>query len=349
MGLVQVEPAVKYPNISARSYEHPADRAATSALHAIPLFDRLVKRFGRLGVETRYRQLLLGDSVRLGNDQVREVWALHQRAATRLDIAATPLFVTQQPTINAMTFGMRSPVILVNSGLIADYDADEVETVLAHELGHVLSDHQTYSTALILLAALVSGVLSNVPLAGLPVRGLYLILLEWSRAAELTCDRAAALEVEDPMVVCRTLMRMAGGALPGMSLDVFIRQATEYTEEEDLFARRARFFIELGRTHPAAVRRVRELISWVQSGDYNRIQSGDYIRRGNEPPPSAEFEAAVGHYRDRFTAMIDRTIGGINKLSGQVTSWLRRQGVDGEEESDEDVDADDTFTEHDDL
>jgi Zn-dependent protease with chaperone function len=147
-----MEPAVKYPQISPRSYEHPADRAATSALHAIPLFDRLVKRFGRLGVETRYRQLLLGDSVRLGEDQVPAVWGMHQRAATRLDVVATPLFVTQRPSMSAMTFGMRSPVILVNSGLVADYDADEVETVLAHELGHVLSDHQTYSTALVLLA-----------------------------------------------------------------------------------------------------------------------------------------------------------------------------------------------------
>ena len=339
---MQIESSVRYPRISSRSYEHPADRAATSALHAIPLFDRVIKRFGRLGLETRYRQLLLGDSVRLGDDQVPEVWAMHQRAATRLDIDVTPLFVTQRQSVNAMTYGMRSPVILVNSSLVADYDHEEVETVLAHELGHVLSDHQTYSTALVLLSALVAGALSNVPLAGLPVRGLYLLLLEWSRAAELTCDRAAAVETEDPRAVCRTLMRIAGGALPGMSVDAFVRQATEYTEEEDLFARRARFFIELGRTHPAPVRRVRELVSWVQAGDYNRIRSGDYVRRGDEPPPSAEFDAAVRHYRDRFTAVIDRTIGGINKLSTQITSWLRNQGNSNDEDGESDIEGGDT-------
>lgn len=325
-----LESAVRFPQISARSYEHPADRAATSALHAIPLFDRLVKRFGRLGVETRYRQFLLGDSVQLGPDQVPDVWAMHTRAATRLDISPTPLFVTQQPISNAMTFGMRSPVIVVFSPLVADYQPDEVESVLAHELGHVLSDHQTYSTALVLLAALVRGVFSQVPIAGLPLRGLYLVLLEWSRAAELTCDRAAALEIDDPMVVCRTLMRMAGGALPGMSIDAFIRQATEYTEEEDLFARRARFALEIGRSHPAAVRRVRELVTWVQSGDYDRIRSGAYTRRGDEPPPSAEFEAAVNHYRERFNAMVERTIGGINKLAEQITSWLHKNEDEGE-------------------
>ena len=327
-----IEPAIGYPEISPRSYEHPADRAATSALHAIPLFDRLVRRFGRLGVETRYRQMLLGDSVRLGPDQVPDVWGLHARAASRLDVTPPPLFVTQQPMVNALTFGMRSPVIVVFSSLAADFESDEVESVLAHELGHVISDHVTYSTMLVLLAQLLSGVFSDIPLAGLPVRGLYLALLEWSRAAELTCDRAAALEIDDPTVVCRMLMRMAGGALPGMNVDAFVRQATEYTEEEYLFARRSRFASELGRSHPAAVRRVRELVTWVQSGDFDRIRSGSYIRRGEEPPPSAEFEAAVRHYRQRFSAMIDRTVGGVNKLSNQITTWLRRDAGDEDDE-----------------
>jgi len=36
----------------------------------------------------------------------------------------------------------------------------------------------------------------------------------------------------------------------------------------------------------------------------------------------------VQHYRQRFTAMIDRTVGGVNKLSNQITSWLRRDTGD---------------------
>jgi len=325
-----IEVVTPYPQISPRSYEHPADRAATSALHAVPLLDRLVKRFGRLGVETRFRQMMLGDSVRLGPQQVPDVWAMQLRAAAQLDVTPTPLFVTRQPIPNALTFGMRSPVVVVYSSLVADYEPDEVESVLAHELGHVLSDHVTYSTALALLAQLLSGAFSDIPLAGLPVRGLYLALLEWSRAAELTCDRAAALAIDDPAVVYRTLMRMAGGALPGMRVDTFIQQATEYTEEEDLFARRSRFASEIGRTHPAAVRRVRELVTWVDSGAFERIRAGTYVHRGEEPPPSAEFDDAVRHYRERFTGVIERTVGGVNKLSNQIVAWLRRDGGDEE-------------------
>lgn len=327
-----METAVRYPGISSRSYEHPADRAATSALHAIPVLDNLVRRFGRIGAETRFRQMLLGDSVRLGPDQLPDVWAMHIRAATRLDQEAPPLFVTRVPYGMALTFGMRSPVVVVSSSLVGDYESDEVESVLAHEIGHIVSDHVTYSTMLVLLAQLLAGVFSDFPIAGLPVRGLYYALLEWSRAAELTCDRAAALEMDDPMVMCRVLMRTAGGALQGMNVDSFIRQATEYTEEEDLFARRSRFASEIGRTHPATVRRVRELVTWVQSGDFDRIRGGSYIRRGEEPPPSAEFDAAVRHYRERFTVMIERTIGGVNKLSNQITTCLRAYGESSTED-----------------
>jgi len=36
--------------------------------------------------------------------------------------------------------------------------------------------------------------------------------MEWFRAAELSCDRAAALVIRDPLAVCRTLMVIAAGA-----------------------------------------------------------------------------------------------------------------------------------------
>ena len=100
--MTDVMPAIRYPEISPRSYEHPADRAATSALHAIPLLDRLIKRFGRLGIETHFRQMMLGDAVRLGPDQVPAMWSSHVRAATRLDLDPTPLFVTQAASLNAV-------------------------------------------------------------------------------------------------------------------------------------------------------------------------------------------------------------------------------------------------------
>jgi Zn-dependent protease with chaperone function len=340
---VPVGPTLRYEGISPKAYEHPADRAATAALHSIPLMDQLIKRLCDFGHERRLRQVLLGNAVRIGDDQLADLWASYRHCVDVLDLEFTPdLYVTQTPLVNAMTVGARNPMIIVYSSLVGSYESTETQAVLAHELGHVLSEHYTYTTALIIISQVIQGALPRSLLAGLPIRALYLAHLEWSRMAELSCDRAAALVIGDPLPVCEMLMRMAGGALSGMNLDAFIRQATEYEEEDDLYARHARFWEELGRTHPFAVRRVRQLVAWVSEGDFDRIRSGQYIHRGQEPPVSSEFDAAVEHYGDRFVATMDRMGGGVQRVADQIGDWLRaRQGANGEAGGTEDGWGDD--------
>jgi hypothetical protein len=228
--------------------------------------------------------------------------------------------------------------VVVNSSLIGSYSIDDVQTVLAHEVAHVLSEHYYYTTALVLLKQFMEGALPRSLLLGLPVRGMYFALLEWSRAAELSADRAAAIVMDDPLAPCRVLMRLAGGSVPGMDLDAFLKQAAEYDAEDDLFSRHSRFWVELSLTHPVAVRRVKELTERVQSGEYDRIRAGNYPRRGHEPPPSAEFTAAVAHYGERFSRFLDRTAGNVQDLGKQLSGWLKKwqsaePGEDGEEPS----------------
>ena len=319
-----VDPALRYEGISPKAYEHPADRAATAALKSIPLMDALIRRLCDFGHERRLRQVLLGNAVRIGEDQVPHLWSSYTHCAHVLDLEHTPdLYATQTPLVNAMTVGAQRPVVIVYSALASSYEPSEVQAVLAHEVGHVLSEHYTYTTALVIMTQVVQGILPKSLFTGLPIRALYLALLEWSRMAELSCDRAAALVLGDPVPVCQMLMRTAGGALEGMSLDAFIRQATAYADEEDLYARHARFWEEVGRPHPFAVRRVREIVTWVSEGEFDPIRAGRYVRRGQEPLPSAEFDAAVNHYADRFAAMMDRVGGGVQRVADQISAWLR--------------------------
>ena len=127
----------------------------------------------------------------------------------------------------------------------------------------------------------------------------------------------------DPALRYEGISPTAGGALEGMNLDAFIRQATEYEEEDDLCARHARFWEEVGRPHPFAVRRVRQLVKWGSEGEFDPIRAGHYVHRGQEPPASAEFDAAVSHYGDRFVAMVDRVGGGVQRVADQISAWLR--------------------------
>jgi hypothetical protein len=327
-----IELARRYEQISPKSYEHPADRAATSALHSVPLLDTVIKRLTDLGHERRVRQMVLGNSVLLGPEQVPVVWGDYTRCCIIFDLESVPqLFVTNNPAVNAMTIGAKTPIVVLNSSLVGSYRPNEVQTVLGHEVSHVLSEHYYYTTALILLQQFMQGALPKSLLLGLPVRAMYLALLEWSRAAELSADRGAALIMDDPLEPCRVLMRLAGGALPGMSFEAFMKQATDYENEDDLFSRHSRFWMELSLTHPIAVRRVRELMLWVQSGEFDRIRGGAYPHRGEEPPPSSDFEDAVAHYRERFTGFLDRTAGNVQDLGKKLADWLKRTtGEDGD-------------------
>jgi len=312
--------------ISPKAYEHPADRAATAAIGSIPLMDKVLKRLADIGHERRLRQVLLGNAVEISDRQVPKLWERHCRAASVLDVGPPPpeLFVTQTPLANALTIGAKRPMVIVFSGLASDYAPDEVDAVLAHEMGHVHCEHNYYQTALQFLALIIArsgGALG--PLAGLPLQAIYLVLLEWSRCAELSADRASALVVGDPLVTCRLLMRLAGGAVEGMDLDAFLAQAARYSEEEDVVARWSRAWVEASLTHPFAVKRARELMAWVGDGDFDRLQSGLYVRRGQEPPVSSEVSSAVAHYRDRFVKVLGVAAGGMDRALRQLEDWLR--------------------------
>ena len=153
---------------------------------------------------------------------------------------------------------------------------------------------------------------------------MYLALLEWARAAELSADRAAALVMADPLQPCRVLMQLAGGSVPGMNFEAFLKQAGEYESEDDLFSRHARFWSELNLTHPVAVRRVKELMEWVRAAPTTAsatatTRSGARSRRRRE-----EFEAPVAHYRERFSRILDRAAGGVQELGKRLGSWLER-------------------------
>lgn len=317
--------------ISSKAYEHPADRAATASLQSIPYLDRVIRKLIELGYERALRQAALGSSVRLGEDQLPDVWRLQQRAYRTLDLDPVPdLYLTQFPLANAMTIGAGRPMVVLQSGLVDLLDEEQLFAVVAHEAGHVLSDHVLYGTALMIIMRLSR--LPGIPLPLLPLRH---ALLEWQRSAELSCDRCAALVTRDPLVVCRVLMVIAAGAeAKRLDLDAFMRQGQEYREKGSGIERISRLLLDLNVTHPMPVRRIHELMAWVQSGDYDRIVGGDYTTRDDAPRPRQEAGDAVAHYAERFKNVFRDAGDSINDVGKQLSDWLRGSG-DGEQADDE--------------
>ncbi len=312
----------KLTGISAKAYEHPADRAATAALGSIPYLDVAVRKLIEIGYERALRQSLLGASVRLGEDQLADVWAVHRQAFTTLDITPIPdLYLSAAPVANALTIGSGRPIVVVQSELVRLLDGDGLRVVFAHEAGHVLSDHILYRTALTILLSLGASV--RLPIGLLPVRA---ALLEWFRATELSCDRAAALVTRDPLVVCRVLMTLAGGTEAGrLDLDAFMRQAADHREQGSGLEKLSRLSLDLGLTHPLPVNRVRELMAWVRAGHYDRIVDGDYTRRGEKVRPREEAAEAAAHYSERFTEFFRDAGQTVQQSLGQLNDWLKKR------------------------
>jgi hypothetical protein len=77
-------PRRTFPEISAVSWEHPADRAALQALRAVPGVDEVIRKvLALLGGERGVRLLFQGNAVRVGPTQFPRLWHLHTEVTRR--------------------------------------------------------------------------------------------------------------------------------------------------------------------------------------------------------------------------------------------------------------------------
>ena len=59
-------------------------------------------------------------------------------------------------------------------------------------------------------------------------------LMAWARRAELSCDRAALLVTQDPHIIGRTMMKLAGGTFASkVDYDQFLAQARDFQKNYD--------------------------------------------------------------------------------------------------------------------
>ncbi|HET7275600.1 MAG TPA: M48 family metallopeptidase [Longimicrobiaceae bacterium] len=279
-------------DIDPRSWEHPADRAALNALRKLPGFDEVLKKlFGFFG-EKPIRLAFQANAVRVSPTQFPRVHRLHEKALAVLDAPAPyPVYISQTPFVNAGAYGMEKPFIILNSAMLILLDDDELEFILGHEIGHIMSGHVLYTTMMVILVRLAQ---TGFPLVGIAARAILIGLMEWYRKAELSSDRAGVLAVQQPEVGMRAMLKLAGGGEANETdLPEFIRQADEYRATGDLADQVFKVLNLLGADHPFPVLRVAELRDWFQSGAYERIIGGEYQRRGDAQRPYREDVAAA--------------------------------------------------------
>ncbi len=274
--------------LKADEFRHPLDLEATKALKQIPGTDMMVRNLLGPMAEQFFYVENIASSVLVGTQQLPQFHELLLAACETLDLEPPQLYVRQHPIPNAYTFAMRGkqPFIVLHTSLIELLTPEEIQAVIAHELGHLKCDHGVYLT-LVNLIVLAAG---QLPTFGAVIaQALQAQLLEWVRCAEFTCDRAALLATQDPKLVMSLLMKLSGGSptLAGqLNLDAFIAQARAYDEISNT---------QLGEmlkqaqssqlTHPLPVLRAREIDRWASSQEYQSLLQTHEIEYNGEAKP----------------------------------------------------------------
>ncbi|MFF8949169.1 M48 family metallopeptidase [Streptomyces sp. NPDC014940] len=324
----------RFPGISSRAYEHPADRSALVALRKLSGFDTVFKALSGLLPERSLRLLFLSDSVRVSERQFAHLHDMLLDACYILDLEKVPpMYVTQDPQPNAMCIGLDEPVIVLTTGLVELLDEEEMRAVVGHEVGHALSGHSVYRTVLLFLTTLALKV-AWIPLGNLAVMALVTALREWFRKSELSADRAGLLVGQDLRASMRGLMKLAGGNhLHEMNVDAFLEQAEEYDAGGDLRDSVLKILNVLPRSHPFATIRAAELKRWAESRDHQRLMDGHYPRRSEDKDASvgdsfresaASYKSDVKGSKDPLMKLVSDLAGGAGDLGGRV-----RRGFDG--------------------
>ncbi|MBM7171747.1 M48 family metallopeptidase [Streptomyces sp. G44] len=328
----------RFPGISSRAYEHPADRSALVALRRLSGFDTVFKALSGLLPERSLRLLFLSDSVRVSDAQFAHLNTMLRDACYILDLEKVPpMYVNQDPNPNAMCIGLDEPIIVVTTALVELLDEEEMRAVVGHEVGHALSGHSVYRTILLFLTNLALKV-AWIPLGNVAIMAIVTALREWFRKSELSADRAGLLVGQDPHASMRGLMKLAGGNhLHEMNVDAFLEQAEEYEAGGDLRDSVLKIMNMLPRTHPFATVRAAELKKWSESRDFQRIMDGHYPRREEDKDTSVSdsFRQSASAYaddvrnsKDPLMKLVSDIAGGAGDLGGKLRGKFTGQGGD---------------------
>ncbi|GAA1797314.1 M48 family metallopeptidase [Planosporangium flavigriseum] len=324
-GTAPVRRRVILTGISSRAWEHPADRGALAALRELRGFDDVLKALSGLWNERALRMEALGSAIRVDHRQYPRVYRLFAEAAATLDIAELPeLYVQYDRSINGMCIGMSKPFIVINSGSLELLDDSELRCLLGHELGHLLSGHAVYRTMAMILHDWAAR-LSWLPVGSLALRAISAGLREWWRKAELSADRAGLLAGQDTHASLRLSMKLAGGGdLSEVDVTAFLEQAAEYDRAGDLRDSMIKIGMVLDRTHPLPVARAAELRNWIDSGEYQRILGGDYLRREDPRASSVreDVKSAADSYRETFARSQDPLVSLLRRLGDGAGDWV---------------------------
>jgi len=254
---------------------HPEDAAALRQMESIPGFASLVKKVLAIGIENLQYGVNMASSIRLSEKQLPHIYRRLPPICQRMGIPEPEFYLQMSPSPNAWTYGDSRIYITVTSSLVEMMSDEELDAIIAHECGHILCRHVLYHT----VAQWISNGIASLGILGKLAIPAEFALLYWSRKSELSADRAASI-ITSPEVVASTMARLSGGPkslTSQIDLREWAAQADEYDRIQNvgMWNKALQLSVIAGLSHPFSAVRVREILKWSESPQYQMIKNGN--------------------------------------------------------------------------
>lgn len=234
-------------------YAYGPDFFLREKLRSIPGVFKFFKTFTDYIVPLERKRLNM-DCTKVGPSQFSEIYEMGKKCAKILGIGVPEIYISNDiKQINAYAIATEdiSPVIVLYPEIVRRFTPDELLTVIGHECGHIHNNHGVYNIA---ARYLLDGAVSLLPsyirkLVTIPIS---MTLKMWSRAAEVTSDRAGIICSENPEDILSAEAKLLSAGDLGygdINVDAVLKQ---YENIKNTPVR----FLELTYDHPLTVRRL---------------------------------------------------------------------------------------------
>lgn len=228
--------------------------------------------------------LYMAQNIKLSHTQLPEIYDLLPPICGRFGIDLPEFYLTMDPSPNAWTIGDKRKFIVLTSGLLDHItDKRELQSIIAHECGHILCRHVFYNTIAMLLVKCGE----SMGLAQVVIAPIMLALKYWQRRSELSADRASVVYIGEPETPSRALLRICGGPAK-LTENINLSEYAEQSKAYDSLLATSKWnkFLQnmaiMDADHPFAAVRIREILSWAASPQFVRLK--DDMAKAKEFP-----------------------------------------------------------------
>jgi len=259
---------------------HPEDAAALRQMENLPGFASVAKKIMAIGAENIQYGFNMASSIRLSEQQLPELYHHLPPICQRLGMPVPEFYLEMNPFPNACTFGDTRIFIKITSALVEMMTDDELDAVLAHECGHILCRHVLYHN----IANWINQGVAQLGFLGSLAAPIKYALLYWYRKSELTADRVSCF-ITSPQTTASVMAKLSGG-LSNLSSQInfheWAKQASQYEaiKNANTWNKVLQLSIIAGLDHPFSAVRVREILKWGESMQYEMLKNDRILTAG---------------------------------------------------------------------